>query len=158
MQQRRDLMGYLALQIAGIPASSNATPVSLRDSRVEGGRILLVCGDQESQQAVTGLLRTRADLTVSSGPARRRYAFGGPGYLTSLPGEAMIRFLENQNPGLPAGGLTHVSTNTGGRLVTVYVDVSEEAYTYLQGRSFQLGTMTTAITLRPANGQDRSSE
>ena len=156
-QQRRDLMGFLALQIAGIPSSSSATPVSLRDSRVEGDRILLVCEDRDSQGAVVGLLSTREDLTVNSGPVRRRYAFGGPGYLTSLPGDAMTRFLENQNPGLPAGGLTHVSTNTGGRVVTVYVDVSEEAYTYLQGRSFQLGTMTTLVTLRPANGQDRRS-
>ena len=154
---RRALMADLALRISERPSSSSATPISLRDSRVAAGRILLVAEDEGSREAIVALLEARSDLTVRSGPIRRRFAFGGPGYLMSLPDQAILRFLLAQNPEMPAGSMSLVSVNRGGQGVTAYVDVTEEGYSYLASRRFQLRTMTTPVTLRPANGSSRRS-
>ena len=106
---RRKIMGFLALRIAEMPLTETTVPVSLRDSRIVGGRILLVCDDEGSQGVVTELLGTRDDFTVGTGPVLRRYAFGGPGYLTSLTGRQIVQFLQHQNPDLPPDSLTFVS-------------------------------------------------
>jgi hypothetical protein len=124
---------------------------------VAAGRILLVAEDEGSREAIVALLEARTDLTVRSGPIRRRFAFGGPGYLMSLPDQAILRFLLAQNPEMPAGSMSMVSVNRGGQGVTAYVDVTEEGYSYLASRRFQLRTMTTPVTLRPANGSSRRS-
>lgn len=157
-EDRRRVMAELALLISSMPSGSRDAPVTLRDSRIAVDRVLLVCGDSGSRDAVAELLAGRSDFTVTNGPVRRRFAFGGPGYLMGLPDGAIIGFLQNQNPDLPPGSLRLVSVNRGGRSVTAYVDVSEEGYAFLSERDFTLQTMTTPITLRPANGHNRSSQ
>ena len=152
---RRDLMRYLALRIAEMPSTSTSVPISLRDSRILGDQIVLVCDDRDSQGVVTELLGDREELRVVTGSTWRRYAFGGPGYLTYLNGGQIVQFLQRQNPDLPANSLNFVSINKGGRYQTVYVDVNEAGHTYLSGNGYKLKTMTTAVTLRPANGSSQ---
>ena len=155
---RREIMGFLAMRIAEMPLTETTVPVSLRDSRIVGGRILLVCDDEGSQGVVTELLGIRDDFTVGTGPVLRRYAFGGPGYLTSLTGRQIVQFLQRQNPDLPPDSLTFVSMNTGGRSPTVYVDVNEAGHTYLGRNGYKLKTMTTTVTLRPAKSRSQRTD
>ena len=125
-EDRRCVMGNLVLLIAGTLSGSRATAITLRDGRVTVDRVLLTCGDGASHDAVTGMLAGRSDFTVTNGPVRRRFAFGGPGYLLGLLCAAIVGFLQNQNQDLPPGSLRLVSVKRGGRSVTAYVDVSEE--------------------------------
>lgn len=146
---RRSIMATIAMSIADRPTPASAPPVTLVDSRVEAGRIILTCEDQESREAVALMLVPRSDITVTRGAAPRRYLFGVPGYLATLPGEKIVKFIKNQNPDLPEGSLSFISLHQGSK-PTVFVDVSEEGIGYLQSVRFTLKTFTSPVILRPA--------
>ena len=146
---RRGVMAYIATTIAGQPGPSTGRPIVLRDSRVVGGRVLLLCEDEASREAVARMLETRGDLTIAEGQSTQRLLFSVPGYLEGLDGEAVVRFLTNQNPRLPPDSINFVSL-VAGPPVTVFVDVSEEALRYLGTVGYRLDTISRPVQLRPA--------
>ena len=137
-----------------------------------GSRIELA--DQASAGVVTACLE-KAGWTVTSQDVWSRYAFYVPNQLSGkgpndvgLDPHTIVRglMLRNVAHGLPCSSLRHVSNTwetvevqqpEGGGLSVgsrqrqrIWVEVSPEGETFLEGHSFLLETLVAAVRLRPA--------
>ena len=123
-----------------------------------GQAVAVECWNSTSATTVRDILRAAGDLEVSEPvPANTRMLLSVYHRFVNLSGEALVRGLENRNPGLPRGGLIPISLKTSApregesRGATwLYVDVTPEALTYLESQRWSLKTLIAHVTLKPA--------
>ena len=157
-EERRQLLLELAIAIADTPETTgklDTQGVILRDGRIE-----IPCRDARTLVQVQNLLRgvdivTTEGLIVGSKAtvAKKRYKFYASGYMAKMPVEKLIRLLVRQNPGIKETGMTYVSSTpsqgSGGRSLTVFVDLTEEVEGRLRRVDFTLSALTQAVRLEP---------
>lgn len=167
-EDRRRILTVLAMGLTEPGPSTekeNKRPlaVDLAGVKLHHGTVRVGTSSLSDQARVLlALAALGGDYTVSEGRPARRYIIGLPGYMADLGAERAVSLLEMQNPGLPRGGLQHVSLfrgrGTGSLHPILFVDATEEAVQYLVTVNFTLRTLTSPVGVRPAAPRDSSQQ
>ena len=165
---RRRILSVLAVGLTA-PGPSTAEDserplaVDLSGVKLHQGSVRIGTSSLTDQARVLlALAAIRGEYTVTEGRSAPRYIIGLPGYMADLGAERAVLLLEMQNPGLPRGGLRHVSLfrgrGSGTQHPVLFVDATEEAVQYLATVHFSLRTLTSSVGVRPAGPRDNTKQ